>query len=80
MEYIKRLLSKFDRRYIEDITKRALKTFIQAFIGALIITLPNSDLSSKEVLKSLLIGALASGLSALMNYINNILVKGDETK
>lgn len=80
MEYIKRLLNKFDIRYIEDITKRALKTFIQAFIGALIITLPNSDLSSKEVLKSLLIGALASGLSALMNYINNILVKGDETK
>lgn len=78
MEYIKRLLNKFDTRYIEDITKRALKTFIQAFLGALIITLPNSDLSSKEVLKSLLIGALASGLSALMNFINNILVKGDE--
>lgn len=80
MEYIKRLLNKFDTRYIEDITKRALKTFIQAFLGALIITLPNSDLSSKEVLKSLLIGALASGLSALMNFINNILVKGDEIK
>ncbi len=80
MEYIKRLLNKFDIRYIEDITKRALKTFIQGFLGALAITLPSSDLMAKGVLKSLLIGALAGGISALMNYINNILVKGDETK
>lgn len=61
------------RRRINDIGKRALKTFFQAFIGALVITLPNSDLSSFEVLKPIFIGALASGISALMNFINNLL-------
>lgn len=63
---------------INDIGKRAFKTFFQAFIGALCITLPSSDLSSREVLKSLFIGALASGLSALMNFINNLLNKDGE--
>ena len=62
---------------MKDILIRALKTFIQGFLGALAITLPNSDLMAKDVLKSLLIGALAGGISAVMNMIIN-LMKGDE--
>lgn len=62
----------------KDILIRALKTFIQGFLGALAITLPNSDLASESVLKSLLIGALASGISALMNFVLELLKKGDE--
>lgn len=62
----------------KDILIRALKTFIQGFLGALVITLPNSDLMSEGVLKSLLIGALAGGISALMNYVIELLKKGDE--
>lgn len=58
---------------INDIGKRAFKTFFQAFIGAIVITLPSSDLSSKDVIKSIIIGAIASGLSALMNFINNLI-------
>lgn len=61
----------------KDILIRALKTFIQGFLGALAITLPSSDLMADGVLKSLLIGALAGGISAVMNYILN-LMKGDE--
>lgn len=62
----------------KDILIRALKTFIQGFLGALAITLPNSDLMSEGVLKSLLIGALAGGISAVMNMIINLLNKGGE--
>lgn len=54
---------------MKDILVRALKTFIQGFLGALIVTLPKSDISQTEVIKSLLIGAVAGGISALMNFI-----------
>ena len=59
---------------MKDILIRAIKTFIQGFLGALAVTLPNSDLTSQEVIKSLLIGATAGGISAVMNltitYLN----------
>ena len=60
---------------MKDILIRALKTFIQGFLGALAITLPSSDFSNTEVLKSLLIGALAGGISAVMNLVINYLNK-----
>ena len=56
---------------MKDILIRALKTFIQGFLGALAVTLPNSDFSDMSVLKSLLIGAIAAGISAVMNLILN---------
>lgn len=60
---------------MKDIIIRALKTFIQGFLGALAITLPNSDFTSTEVIKSLLIGAVAGGLSAVMNLVISTLKK-----
>ena len=65
---------------MKDILIRAGKTFIQGFLGALAVTLPNSDFSNSEVIKSLLIGAVAGGVSAVMNLIINLLnnKKGDE--
>lgn len=63
---------------INDIGKRALKTFFQAFVGALAIVLPTTDFNQQGVLKAVLIGALASGLSATMNYINNLLSEENE--
>lgn len=60
----------------KDILIRMIKTFIQGFLGALAITLPNSDLASDSVLKSLLIGAMAGGISAVMNLIIKML--GDD--
>lgn len=63
---------------VKDIIIRAIKTFIQGFLGALVVTLPSADISSKEVLKSLLIGAIASGISAVMNIFINAYNKKEE--
>ena len=60
---------------MKDIIIRAIKTFIQGFLGALAITLPNSDINDMAVLKSILIGALAGGISAVMNLIIKLLNK-----
>ena len=58
---------------MNDILIRALKTFLQGFLGALVVTLPNSDLTNVTVLKSLLIGAVSAGISAVMNLILSLL-------
>ena len=63
---------------MKDILIRAGKTFIQGFLGALAVTLPNSDFSDMSVVKSLLIGAVAGGISAVMNLIINMLNKKGE--
>ena len=63
---------------MKDILVRALKTFVQGFLGALAVTLPSSDFSDSKILKSLIIGAVASGISAVMNLIVNSLNKKEE--
>ena len=59
---------------MKDIIIRATKTFIQGFLGALAVTLPNNNYNDLTVIKSLLIGAIAAGISAVMNlflgYLN----------
>lgn len=60
---------------MKDILIRAIKTFIQGFLGALAVSLPNADLTNMAVLKSLLIGAIAAGISAVMNLIINLISK-----
>ena len=63
---------------MKDILVRALKTFVQGFLGALTVTLPSSDFSDSKILKSLIIGAVAGGISAVMNLIVNSLNKKEE--
>lgn len=63
---------------MKDILIRALKTFVQGFLAALVITLPSSDLTQEEVVKSLLLGAVAGGISAVMNLILKYLDKGEK--
>lgn len=63
---------------MKDILIRALKTFIQGFLGALAVTLPSSDLTDGTIVKSLLIGAVAGGISAVMNLTINLLDKGGD--
>ena len=63
---------------MKDILIRALKTFIQGFLGALAVTLPSSDLSKTDDIKSLLIGGIAAGISAVMNLIINSMDKKRE--
>lgn len=62
----------------KDILVRALKTFLQGFLGALAITLPNSDLGDMTIIKSILIGAVAGGISAVMNMTVQLLQKGEK--
>jgi hypothetical protein len=58
-----------------DIFRRAVKTFAQGFLGAFIVFLNNNTTFDEKMFKSALIGALASGLSALMNFILEVLGK-----
>lgn len=62
----------------KDIFIRAVKTFIQGFFGSLAVTLPNSDFSDMAILKSILIGAVASGISCVMNMTVQLLENGAE--
>lgn len=63
---------------MKDITIRALKTFFQGFLGALAVTIPVSDLTDETVFKSLLIGAIAAGISATMNGAVEMLKGGEK--
>ena len=66
------------KKVYKDIIIRAIKTFIQGFLGSLIVFINNNTTFDEKVFKSALIGALAGGLSALMNFILQILEKGDD--
>ena len=63
-----------------NIIERAYKTFLQGFLASLIMSLNNVTRVDETLLKSALLGAIASGLSALMNLIIKYLDenKGDE--
>ena len=61
----------------KDIGIRCLKTFIQGVVAYLTVSISTTDFTDKEAIKGLVIGTIASGVSALMNIINNLL-KGDE--
>ena len=55
---------------IKDILVRCLKTFIQGFLATLFVSMQNGSL---ELTKSALVGALAGGISALMNLVIKLL-------
>lgn len=60
----------------KDIGIRCLKTFIQGVVAYLTVSISTTDFTDKEAIKGLIIGTIASGVSALMNIINSLL-KGD---
>lgn len=64
----------------KDILVRAVKTFFQGFLGALAVTLPSTDFTDTTIMKSLLIGAVAGGISAVMNMTINLLDSKKEEK
>lgn len=63
-----------NKEKIKDILIRCLKTFIQGFLATLLVTVQNGDI---EITKSVLIGAVAGGLSALMNFTIKLLERGE---
>ena len=48
---------------------KVLKTFIEGFIASIIIVLPTTDLSNIDLVKSMMIGAIAAGISAVLNLV-----------
>ena len=53
---------------IKDISIRAAKTFIQAFIGSISVEtiLVSGD---RSVIRSVMVSAFAAGISAVMNFL-----------
>ena len=66
MKKIKTKVKKYDWK---DIGQRMLKTFIQGILSYLILSLNGITNPNDIVLESLLLGALASGISAVMNVL-----------
>ena len=55
----------------KDYIFRVLKTFIQAVISALLVSLADGvDFTNKDAVRTLIIGLIAAGLSAAMNVGN----------
>lgn len=53
---------------------KIIKTFIEGVLASLIVSLPNiTDFSDMELLKSILIGAIAMGISAVLNLVQEYL-------
>ena len=63
---------------LKDILVRAFKTFIQGFLGSLLVIINNNSNIDEKLLKSALIGALAGGISAVMNFVIQLLEKGEK--
>lgn len=59
---------------MKDILIRCFKTFIQGFLATLVVTFQSGN---TEITKSVLIGAISGGISALMNLIIKLLEKGE---
>lgn len=55
----------------KDYIFRVLKTFVQAVISALLVSLADGvDFTNKDAVRTLIIGLIAAGLSAAMNAGN----------
>ena len=65
-----------NRERAKDIGIRAGKTFLQAFLGAISIDVLMAS-PDRSVWKSMLLGGVAAGISALWNFALNVL---DENK
>ena len=66
---MKKLKTKVKKYNWQDILARMVNTFIQGVLSYLIIVLNGITDSNGVVIKSLILGAIASGLSAVMNLI-----------
>lgn len=67
MKKIKTKVKKYDWK---DIGQRMLKTFIQGILSYLILSLNGITNPNDIVVETLLLGALASGISAVMNLLS----------
>lgn len=55
---------------------KILKTFLEGFFASLVVTLPTiTDITDLNILKTILIGGVAMGISAVLNLIQMYLNK-----
>lgn len=66
---MKKIKNKVKKYNWQDIGQRMLNTFVQGVLSYLVISLNNITDINETVLKSILLGCIASGLSAVMNVI-----------
>ena len=59
------------KKFLNDtLTGKMIKTFIEGFVGSLVVTLPTiTDLSDVKIIESIFVGAIAMGLSAVLNLL-----------
>lgn len=62
-----------------ELFERITKTFFEGVV-AYLITIGGADLTNTHLLKSILIGAIASGISAVLNLAHSYLKKYKEVK
>lgn len=60
----------------DNLFGKIIKTFLEGFFASLIVTLPTiTEVNDLNLLKNLLIGAIAMGISAVLNLIQ-VLING----
>ena len=53
---------------------KLIKTFIEGFLASLVVTIPSiTDISNLNLLKTVLVGAIAMGISAVLNLLQESL-------
>ena len=59
---------------------KLIKTFIEGFIASLVVTIPTiTDIRDINLLKTVLVGAIAMGISAVLNLIQEKLNEKSNT-
>lgn len=67
------------KKYItKDLKHRVGKTFLQAFLGSMIVSINGMTTLDGLILKSALISAVSAGICAVMNLIINYLDKEED--
>ncbi len=58
----------------DNLVGKVLKTFIEGFLASFIVTLPTiNSFGDLDIMKNMFIGALAMGISAVLNLIQEYL-------
>ena len=58
----------------DNLARKVLKTFIEGFLASCMVTLPTiNSFGDLDIMKNMFIGALAMGISAVLNLIQEYL-------
>ncbi len=58
----------------DQLYSKIIKTFFEGFLSALIVSIPNiNNLNDIDLIKSILIGSVAMGISAVLNLLQEYL-------